>query len=83
MDVGLEIPPKKEVLVYCPLTQWQKEVPGGRGETISDLFKDKDENDVVDKGTWAGKERAGQHRLLNFDNERGLQKHDDRFERLQ
>ena len=38
-DVGLEIPPKKEVLVYCPLTPRQKELYKAVVEkTIADLL---------------------------------------------
>ena len=43
-DVGLEIPPKKEVLVYCPLTPRQREMYQACVEkTIADLLMVKKE----------------------------------------
>ena len=46
-DVDLQIPPKKEVLVYCPLTQRQEEMYRAIVEkTIKDLIEKDDEKKV-------------------------------------
>ena len=45
-DVDLEIPPKKEVLVYCPLTARQKELYRAIVEkTLEDLLQGEEEKD--------------------------------------
>ena len=45
-DVDLEIPPKKEVLVYCPLTARQKEMYRAIVEkTLEDLLQGEEEKD--------------------------------------
>ena len=45
-DVDLEIPPKKEVLVYCPLTARQRELYRAIVEkTLADLLQSEDEKD--------------------------------------
>ena len=45
-DVDLKIPPKKEVLVYCPMTDEQTEFYKGVVErTIQEMVGDKDEKE--------------------------------------
>merc|ERR1712142_850174 len=47
-DVDLEIPPKKEVMVYCPMTQTQEEMYRAIVEkTIADFIPKSDEKDDV------------------------------------
>jgi len=47
-DVDLQIPPKKEVMVYCPMTQTQEEMYRAIVEkTITDLIPKSDEKDDV------------------------------------
>ena len=44
-DVDLNIPPKKELLVYCPMTEIQKELYSATvNRTIADLVKSSDDN---------------------------------------
>ena len=46
-DVDLKIPPKKEVLVYCPLTEKQREMYEATvSKTIQDLVGEKENEDV-------------------------------------
>ena len=46
-DVDLKIPPKKEVLVYCPLTERQREMYEATvNRTISELIGEKKEEEV-------------------------------------
>jgi len=84
-DVGLEIPPKKEVLVYCPLTKWQKEMYQAVVErTLADLLKDENEDeydkvDTVEHGR--GKRSRESVDYAMFDNEKeDREKDDDKFE---
>lgn len=47
-DVGLEIPPKKEVLVYCPMTQIQKDLYQAVVERSIENFLNVKKDEVVD-----------------------------------
>jgi len=50
-DVGLEIPPKKEVLVYCPMTQIQKDLYQAVVERSIEDFLNVKKDDVVNTET--------------------------------
>ena len=78
-DVGLEIPPKKEVLVYCPLTHRQKEMYQAVVEkTINDLLGEKEEEiDIETQGR--GKRAKDSIDYSIFDGETDF-KNDDKFE---
>ena len=71
-DVDLEIPPKKEVLVYCPLTGRQRELYRAIVEkTLADLLQSEEEQD--EKTT----ELPEKRKRASIDNEF---KNDDQFE---
>jgi len=80
-DVGLEIPPKKEVLVFCPLTQRQKEMYEAVLEkTIAQLVTRKNEEEEVDPETLGkGKRSRPSIDYSQFDKETSI-KDDDKFE---
>jgi len=79
-DVDLQIPPKKEVLVYCPLTSRQEEMYRAVVEkTIKDLIcKDEDKKKKVDVLPEKRKRTAVDYSV--FLDDREFEGSDDKFE---
>jgi len=78
-DVGLEIPPKKEVLVYCPMTQIQKDLYQAVVERSIEAFLNVKKDDVVD----TEKHGRGMRERADIDYSFDLvceYKNDDKFE---
>jgi len=79
VDVGLEIPPKKEVLVYCPLTELQKKLYQAVVEkTIADIVGEKKEEEIDLENLGKGKRAKEAIDYSIFDKDDAA--NDDKFE---
>lgn len=79
-DVDLEIPPKKEVLVYCPLTTRQKDMYKAVVEkTIAELLDTNKEEDLAPEDSGRGKRKKQEVDYSIFLDER-LPANDEKLE---
>jgi len=77
-DVDLQIPPKKEVMVYCPLTPRQEEIYRHIVERTIDAYIDKDEEKKEEVLPEKRKRTAVDYSV--FLDEREFDNSDDKFE---
>ena len=84
-DVDLDIPPKKEILVYCPMTEHQRTFYEATvGKTMKDLMKSKENEGRMDEvnadlGRGKRKKMEVNYRLLLDDNESESDKSFDKY----
>jgi len=77
-DVDLQIPPKKEVMVYCPMTERQEEMYRNVVERTIDSYVDKDEEKKVE--ILPEKRKRTTVDYSAFLDEREFDNNDDKFE---
>ena len=84
-DVDLKIPPKKEVLVYCPLTAKQKEMYSASvNRTISSLLgEDKKEQNLVERKQRVAATNIDYGIDMKGDGDRSFAKYCDKMHEIQ